>query len=117
MAADESGTLSRLRELRTEVLDPKIAEFRGRIVGSAGDSLLVEFTSVLNAVQCAIDLQAGLAERNTSLAKDKRMMFRIGINLGDVIPESGTIYGDGVNITSRLEKLAEPGGICIGRGV
>lgn len=117
MADDESGTLARLRGLRAEVLDPKITEFHGRIVGSAGDSLLVEFASVVNAVQCAIEVQVGLAERNAGLPEDKRMVFRIGVNLGDVIPEDGTIHGDGVNIAARLEKLAEPGGICIGRNV
>src|SRR6478735_6521042 len=102
MAADESGTLARLRGLRAEVLDPKIAEFHGRIVGSAGDSLLVEFASVVNAVQCAIEVQVGLAQRNAGLPEDKRMVFRIGVNLGDVIPEDGTIHGDGVNIAARL---------------
>jgi len=117
MAADESGTLARLKGLRAEVIDPMISRFHGRVVGSAGDSLLVEFTSAINAVQCAIEVQAGLAERNAGFPEDKRMIFRIGINLGDVILEDGTIHGDGVNVAARLEKLAEPGSICIGRSI
>lgn len=117
MAADEAGTLARLNGFRLEVIDPKISQFNGRIVGSAGDSLLVEFASAVNAVQCAVDIQAALAERNAGLPEDKRMIFRVGVNLGDVIPGDGTIYGDGVNIAARLEKLAEPGNICIGRSI
>ncbi len=117
MASDEAGTLARLNRFRTEVIEPRISEFGGHIVGSAGDSLLVEFTSAVNAVECAAQMQAGLAAQNSELPDDQRMAFRIGVNLGDVIAESGTIYGDGVNIASRLEKLAEPGGICIGRNV
>src|SRR5215472_13194218 len=117
MAADESGTLVQLTKLRTDVIEPKIAQFHGRIVGAAGDSLLVEFASAINAVQCAIDAQEGLSRQNADLPEDRRMVFRMGINLGDVIAEVDTIYGDGVNIASRLEKLAEPGGICIGRSV
>jgi class 3 adenylate cyclase len=117
MASDETGTLARLNRFRTEVIEPRISEFGGHIVGSAGDSLLVEFTSAVNAVECAAQMQAGLAAQNSELPNDQRMAFRIGVNLGDVIAESGTIYGDGVNIASRLEKLAEPGGICIGRNV
>ena len=117
MAADESGTLARLRELRAEVIEPRISQFRGQIVGSAGDSLLVEFASAVNAVQCAVEIQAGLAARNAGLPEDKCMAFRIGVNLGDVIPENGTIHGDGVNIAARLEKLAETGGICIGHNI
>jgi adenylate cyclase len=117
MATNESETLACLRRLRTDVIEPKIAQYNGRIVGSAGDSLLVEFPSALNAVQCAIEAQAGLAYENANLPENRRMTFRIGVNLGDVIPEGGTIYGDGVNIASRLEKLAQPGGVCIGRSV
>jgi len=117
MAADESGTLARLKGLRAEVIDPRISQFHGRIVGSAGDSLLVEFVSAVNAVQCAVEVQVGLAERNAGLPEDKRMVFRIGVNLGDVILGDGTIHGDGVNIAARLEKLAEPGSICIGRNI
>jgi adenylate cyclase len=117
MAADEAGTLARLKQLRAEVLEPKIVQFNGRIVGSAGDSLLVEFSSAVNAVQCAVAAQKELTDQNATLPEDRRMAFRMGVNLGDVIPDRGTIYGDGVNIAARLEKLAEPGGVCIGRSV
>ena len=101
MAADESGTLARLKQLRTEVIEPKIAQFHGRIVGSAGDSLLIEFASAVNAVQCAVEAQEGLADQNANLPQDRCMAFRMGVNLGDVIPEDDTIHGDGVNIASR----------------
>jgi tetratricopeptide (TPR) repeat protein len=117
MATDESGTLARLTKLRTEVIEPKVVLFHGRIVGSAGDSLLVEFASAVNAVQCAIETQEELAHWNASLPENKRMIFRMGVNLGDVIAESDTIHGDGVNVASRLEKLAEPGSVYIGRAV
>ena len=117
MAADEAGTLARLARYRAEILEPKIAEFHGRIVGSAGDSLLVEFASAVNAVQCAVEAQAALAGRNAELPEDRRMTFRMGVNLGDVIAAGDTIHGDGVNIAARLEKLAEPGSVCIGRNV
>ena len=117
MAADESGTLEQLTNLRTDVIEPKIAQFHGRIVGAAGDSLLVEFASAINAVQCAIDTQEGLSRQNVGLPEDRRMVFRMGVNLGDVIAKADTIHGDGVNVASRLEKLAEPGGICIGQSV
>ena len=117
MASDEPGTLALLRKLRAEVIEPKVAQFHGRIVGSAGDSLLIEFASAVNAVRCAVEAQKELADRNASLPEDRRMTFRMGVNLGDVIAEGHTIYGDGVNIASRLEKLAKPGGICIGRNV
>jgi adenylate cyclase len=117
MSVDEGATLARLKQLRAEVIEPAILRFRGNIVGSAGDSLLVEFASAVNAVQCAVDVQKELAVRNCDLTKDLRMDYRMGINLGDVIADGETIFGDGVNIAARLEKLAEPGGICIGRSV
>ena len=117
MASDETGTLALLRKLRTEVIEPQIARYRGSIVGSAGDSLLVEFASAVSAVQCAVEAQDGLAEHNSKVPEDRRMVFRMGVNLGDVIAESDTIHGDGVNIAARLEKLAEPGSVCIGRNV
>jgi class 3 adenylate cyclase/pimeloyl-ACP methyl ester carboxylesterase len=117
MAADESGTLSRLRKLRAEVFEPKVTEFQGRIVGSAGDSLLIEFASAVKAVQCAVEMQQGLRDQNTSLPEDRRMAFRMGVNLGDVIAEVDTVHGDCVNIASRLEKLSEPGDVCIGHSI
>ena len=117
MAADEVGTLARLKRLRAEVFEPKIARFHGRIVGSAGDSLLVEFASAVNAVECAVELQEELGGLNASLSEDLRMAFRMGVNLGDVIAEDDTIHGDGVNVAARLEKLAEPGSICIARSI
>src|SRR5262245_42628418 len=117
MAADEAGTLARLNQIRGEVIEPRINRYHGRIVGTAGDSLLGEFTSAVEAVECAVEIQAYLAERNAPLPEDRRMAFRMGINLSDVIAEAGTIYGDGVNIAARLEKLAEPGDVFIGGNV
>jgi adenylate cyclase len=117
MSADEAGTLARLKRLRAEVFEPKIARFDGRIVGSAGDSLLVEFASAVKAVECAAELQEELGHRNAGLPQDRIMAFRMGVNLGDVIADDDTIHGDGVNIAARLEKLAEPGGICLGRTI
>ena len=111
--ADEEGTLGRLRTLRTEVIDPKIAGHRGRIVKTTGDGLLVEFTSVVDAVRCAAELQGAMAERNDPLPQDKRIELRIGIHQGDVVVEDGDIFGDGVNVAARLEGLAQPGGICV----
>jgi len=117
MAADEAGTLALLKRLRAEAIEPKIARFHGRIVGSAGDSLLIEFASAVEAVQCAVEMQEALANRNAELPEDRRMAFRMGVNLGDVIAEDETIHGDGVNVAARLEKLAEPGSVCIGGNV
>jgi TolB-like protein len=117
MGADEEGTLERLKALRREVLDPKIAEHRGRIVKITGDGLLVEFASVVDAARCAVAVQQAMPERNTGVAADSHIELRIGINLGDVIVEGDDLYGDGVNIAARLEGLAEPGGICISRVV
>ncbi len=117
MAVDESGTLARFNALRAELLDPKIAQFKGRIVGSAGDSLLVEFGSAVDAVQCAVEAQERIAARNADIPEDRRIVFRMGINLGDVIAEGATIHGDGVNVASRLERLAEPGTLVVGRSI
>ncbi|HVO04287.1 MAG TPA: adenylate/guanylate cyclase domain-containing protein [Candidatus Cybelea sp.] len=113
MAADEAGTLQRLKTFQRKAIDPQLEQFGGRLVGSAGDSILVEFPSALQAVQCALQMQALLHAANDGEPADRRMDFRIGINLGDVIAEGGTIYGNGVNVAARLEKLSEVGGICI----
>ena len=113
MGADEEGTLAALRAHQRELLDPKIAEFRGRIVKTTGDGLLIEFGSVVDATHCAMDVQRGMRERNVSVPPDKRLEFRIGINVGDVIVEDNDIFGDGVNVAARLEGIAEPGGIVI----
>ncbi|MEE8505045.1 MAG: adenylate/guanylate cyclase domain-containing protein, partial [Kiloniellales bacterium] len=113
MGADEAGTLARLKAHRAELIDPKIAERRGRIVKLMGDGTLVEFASVVDAVQCALDIQRAMAERNAGVPEDRRIALRIGVNLGDVIVEGDDIYGDGVNVAARLEGCAEPGGICI----
>jgi TolB-like protein/tetratricopeptide (TPR) repeat protein len=113
MGVDEEGTLAALKACRRELIDPKIAEHQGRIVKTTGDGALVEFASVVDAVRCAIDIQRATAERNTDTPGDRRIEFRIGINVGDIILDEGDIYGDGVNIAARLEALAEPGGICV----
>ena len=113
MGADEEGTLAALRTHRRELFDPKIAEFRGRIVKTTGDGLLIEFASVVDAIHCAMDVQRGITERNVSVPLGKRLEFRIGINIGDVIIEDNDIFGDGVNVAARLEGIAEPGGIVI----
>jgi len=117
MGADEEGTHVALTALRREVSDPKIAEHRRRVVKTTGDGLLVEFASVVDAVRCAVEWQRTMVLRNDGVAKERRIEFRIGINLGDVIIEDGDIYGDGVNVAARLEALAEPGGICVSRVV
>jgi adenylate cyclase len=117
MGADEEGTLAALRAIRRELGDPKIKECRGRIVKTTGDGLLVEFASVVDAVRCAVEVQREMAIRNANVPKERRIEFRMGINLGDIIVEEGDIFGDGVNIAARLEGLAEPGGICASRVV
>jgi adenylate cyclase len=117
MGADEEGTHERLKAHLRELVDPKIKEHRGRTVKNTGDGLLAEFPSVVEAVRCAAELQRGMADRNAEIPEDKRITFRVGINLGDVIAEPDDIYGDGVNVAARLEALAEPGGICISRVV
>ncbi len=114
MGEDEEGTHAALRR---EVSDPKIGEHRGRIVKATGDGLLVEFPSVVDAVRCAVELQREMALRNAEVPVERRIEFRIGINLGDVIIDEQDIYGDGVNVAARLEALAEPGGICVSRVV
>ena len=114
---DEEGTIERLKAHRRALIDPKIREFQGHIVKTAGDGLLAEFASVVDAVRCAAEVQRGMLDRDTEIGADQRIRFRIGINLGDVIAEDGDILGDGVNIAARLEALAEPGGICVSRTV
>ncbi len=113
MEADEPRTISALTAHREELIEPKIAEHHGRIVKLMGDGILVEFTSVVDAVQCAAEIQRGMAERNAEEPEGQQIKFRIGINLGDVIVQGDEIYGDGINIASRLEGLAEPDGVCI----
>src|ERR1700751_5825311 len=117
MGADEEGTHERLKGHLQELVNPKIAEHRGRIVKNTGDGMLAEFPSVVDAVRCAAEVQRAMADRNAETVETKRITFRVGINLGDVIAEPGDIYGDGVNVAARLEALAEPGGIYISRVV
>jgi adenylate cyclase len=112
MDDDEEATVRTLTSYRNAITD-LVQQFRGRVVDAPGDNLLAEFTSVVDAVNCAVEIQRDLAERNTELAYNRQMQFRIGVNLGDVIEEDGRIYGDGVNIAARVESLAEAGGICI----
>jgi adenylate cyclase len=113
IGADEGGTLERLRALRRELLDPKIAEHRGRLVKTTGDGLLVEFGSVVDALRYAVEVQREMYGRNTDVPPDNRIELRIGINVGDTVVEDGDIFGDGVNVAARLEALAEPGRICV----
>ena len=112
IGADEEGT-GRIRALRAELIDPKIAAHNGRLVKTTGDGLLVEFASVVDALRCATEVQAGMAERNATTPADKRIEFRIGLHQGDIVVEDGDIFGDGVNVAARLEGLAEPGRICV----
>src|SRR5712675_329091 len=117
MEVDEAGTLARLKTVRLELIDPAIAKCRGRIIKTTGDGMLVEFQSVTEALSCAIDFQQRMARRNRDMPAARALLFRIGLNLGDVIVEDGDIFGDGVNVAARLETMAEPGGICISRSV
>ena len=115
MGVDEVGTLAALKAHRAELIDRKVADHNGRIVKTTGDGLLIEFPSVVDAVRGAVEWQDAMRTRNEGVAAEKRIEFRIGVNVGDVIVEAGDVYGDGVNIAARLEQLAEPGGICISR--
>jgi adenylate cyclase len=113
MEADETGTLARLRTHRIELVDPAIAKNNGRVIKTTGDGMLVEFQSVTDAVRCAVEIQERMKRRNSDVPKERRMEFRIGINLGDIIFDNDDIFGDGVNIASRIEQLADIGGICV----
>jgi adenylate cyclase len=114
MGEDEAGTLAHLKEHRRELIDPKISEHKGRIVKTTGDGMLIEFPSVVEAVACAVAVQRGMAERNVATPEEQRIVFRVGVNLGDIIiGEDNDIHGDGVNVAARLEGIAKPGGICI----
>jgi len=117
IGADEEGTLACLKAHRRELVDPKIAEHRGRIVKTTGDGLLAEFASVVDAVRCAVEIQREMTKRNADVLPDRRIEFRVGINVGDIIIDESDIFGDGVNVAARLEALAEPGGICVSRMV
>src|SRR6476619_865020 len=114
VGADEDRTLARLRALRSDMIDPTIAVHHGRVVKRTGDGAIVEFRSVIDAVRCAIEVQSGMVERNAGLPPERRIEFRIGIHLGDIVEESdGDLMGDGVNIAARLEALCEVGGVCM----
>jgi adenylate cyclase len=113
MGQDEAGTLARLKALRRELIDAKIDEHQGRIVKTTGDGILIEFPSAVEAVACAVGVQAAMAEHNAAIPQDRRIEFRVGINSGEVIVEDGDIHGNAVNVAARLEALAEPGGISV----
>src|SRR5215831_7480050 len=113
IGADESDTLQALKAIRSELIDPTLAAHNGRLVKTTGDGLLAEFSSVVDALRCATEVQVGMAERNATIAKDRRVEYRLGIHQGDIVVEDGDIFGDGVNIAARLEGLAEPSGICV----
>jgi adenylate cyclase len=113
MGVDEEGTLAALKRHLSELIDPKIAEHRGRMVKTTGDGALVELASAVDATRCAVEIQRAMAERNAAIPDERRIEFRIGINVGDIIIDDSDIFGDGVNIAARLEGLAKPGGICV----
>lgn len=117
MGADEEGTIERQKAHRAALIDPKIAQYGGRIVKTTGDGLLVEFPSVVDAVECAVQIQSGMSDRETEIPDAKRIHYRIGINLGDIIIDGEDILGDGVNVAARLEQIAEPGSICVSGAV
>ena len=113
MGADEAGTIARQKAHRRDLIDPKITEHNGRIVKTTGDGLLVEFASAVDAVRCAIEVQRAMTAREAEVAENRRIAYRVGINLGDIVIDGDDILGDGVNVAARLEGLAEPGGIRI----
>ena len=117
VGVDEAGALARVKAHRVEFAEPLIAEHRGRVVKLTGDGALVELASAVDAVECAVAIQRGMAEREAGEPEERRIRFRVGINVGDIVIDDGDIYGDGVNVAARLEGLAEPGGICIARNV
>lgn len=117
MGADEAGTLAALEAHRTELIDPLVAKFDGRIVKTMGDGLLLEFPSAVNAVEFSLSLQRGVAARNEDIDEDRHIVFRIGVNLGDIVIEGEDIFGDGVNLASRLQEIAQPGAVCLAGGV
>src|ERR671935_2008635 len=117
MAANESGTLSALKALQADFIDGKIAQHQGRIVKLTGDGMLVEFPSVVGAVACAADVQRGMRAHNSGVPQERRIEFRMGVNVGDVIVEGGDIFGDGVNVAARLESIAPVGGITVSQAV
>jgi adenylate cyclase len=113
MGSDEEGTLAAIKACRRELIDPKLAEHRGRIVKTTGDGALIEFASAVDAIRCAMEIQRSMAQRNMDVPEEHRIEFRIGINVGDILIDEGDIYGDGVNIAARIEALARPGTICL----
>ena len=117
MDTDEAGTLARLKMLRSEIFDPKTAAFGGRIFKNTGDGALAEFSSSVDAVQCAVEIQRALATRNADMAAGEQLILRIGISQGDVIVDGDDLFGNGVNVAARMEGLAEPGGICVSGNV
>lgn len=117
MGTDEDGTIARQKEYRREVIDPKLVEHRGRLVKNTGDGWLAVFDSAVDAVRCAAEIQKILVGREADVSDDRRIAYRIGINVGDIVIDDDDIFGDGVNIAARIEPLAEPGGICISRNV
>src|SRR5215467_4212590 len=117
MQADEAGTLAALKSRRAEILQPLVSKHHGRIIKVMGDGVLVEFASAVGAVSCAVALQEAMAVANESAEESRRVVLRIGINLGDVMVEGGDLYGDGVNIAARLEALAEPGSVLVAQAV
>src|SRR5271169_1195696 len=117
METDDAGTLARLKTARLELIDPAIARCKGRIIKTTGDGMLVEFQSVTEALRCAVDFQERMARRNRDMPASRSLVYRMGVNLGDVIVDDDDIFGDGVNVAARLESIAEPGGICISAAV
>src|SRR5919198_2055588 len=117
MGDNEAATLAALKKLRSDFIDHKISEHQGRVVKLTGDAILVEFPSVVNAVACAADVQRGMCARNSGVPQERRIEFRMGVNVGDVIVEGGDIFGDGVNVAARLESIAPVGGIAVSQSV